>query len=217
MEIEKDKDFRWPKPEKRDKNQFRRFYKDVGHDTNDCRQLMDEIEYLIRRVKCERFVKCDDEGGPKRDDDQGDNNKSRNPHPRGPVINMISEGPTATGITKNSCKAYVRDVMSIVGDGSKRAKAEMTLEFDNPDLDGWKFPQNDPLVITLLIGNCPDKRLLVDNGASGDILFRDVFQRMGYTDSQLTPSDVPFYGFNQVECQVKGAIRLPVTIGEEPR
>ncbi|XP_074356498.1 uncharacterized protein LOC141696228 [Apium graveolens] len=40
---------------------------------------------------------------------------------------------------------------------------------------------------------------------------------MGYTDSQLTPSDVPIYGFNQVECQVEGSIRLPDTIGEDPR
>ncbi|XP_074346742.1 uncharacterized protein LOC141685547 [Apium graveolens] len=92
--------------------------------------------------------------------------------------------------------------MSIVGDAPKRAKAEMTLEFGNPDLDGLKFPQDDPLVITPLIGNYPVKRVLVDNGAFMDILFHDVFIRMGYTD---------------VECQVKGAIRLPVTIREEPR
>ncbi|XP_074327443.1 uncharacterized protein LOC141665359 [Apium graveolens] len=40
---------------------------------------------------------------------------------------------------------------------------------------------------------------------------------MGYNDSQLTPSDAPIYGFNQVKFQVEGAIQLPVTIGEEPR
>ncbi|XP_074344711.1 uncharacterized protein LOC141683811 [Apium graveolens] len=40
--------------------------------------------------------------------------------------------------------------------------------------------------------------------------------RMGYNDSQLTPSGTPIYGFNQVVCQVEGVILL-VTIGEEPR
>ncbi|XP_074360941.1 uncharacterized protein LOC141701177 [Apium graveolens] len=60
-------------------------------------------------------------------------------------------------------------------------------------------------------------RVLVDNGASVDIQFHDTFIRMGYNDSQLTPSDAPIYGFNHVECKVEGAIQLPVTIGEEPR
>ncbi|XP_074351316.1 uncharacterized protein LOC141690411 [Apium graveolens] len=121
------------------------------------------------------------------------------------------------GTTKNSRKAYAREVMSIVIDTRKRAKTEMTLQFGDPDLDGLKFPQDDPLVITLIIGNCPVKRVLVDNGASVEILFHDTFLRIGYTDSQLTLYDITIYGFNGVECQVEGAIRLPVTIGEELR
>ncbi|XP_074374228.1 uncharacterized protein LOC141714617 [Apium graveolens] len=93
----------------------------------------------------------------------------------------------------------------------------MTLEFGDPDLEGLKFPQDDPLVITPIIGNCHVMRVLVDSGASVDILFHDIFIRMGYNDSQLTPSDAPIYGFNHVECKGEGAIQLPVTIGEEPR
>ncbi|XP_074346867.1 uncharacterized protein LOC141685675 [Apium graveolens] len=57
----------------------------------------------------------------------------------------------------------------------------------------------------------------MDNGASVDIPFYDIFIRMGYNDSQLTLSDAPIYGFNHVECKVEGAIQLAVTIGEEPR
>ena len=56
MEIEREKDLRWPKPlrtdpGKRNGNQYCRFHKDVGHDTDDCRQLKDEIEFLIRKRK----------------------------------------------------------------------------------------------------------------------------------------------------------------------
>ncbi|XP_074351454.1 uncharacterized protein LOC141690562 [Apium graveolens] len=93
----------------------------------------------------------------------------------------------------------------------------MTLKFGDPDLQGLKFPQDDLLVITLIIGNCPVMRVLVDNGAFVDILFHDTFIRMGYNDSQLTPSDAPIYGFNHMECKVERAIRLPVTIKKEPR
>ncbi|XP_074375108.1 uncharacterized protein LOC141716827 [Apium graveolens] len=130
---------------------------------------------------------------------------------------MISGGPTAAGTTRNSRKAYAREVMSIVGESSKRSKSEMTLEFGDLDLEGLKFPQDDPLVITPIIGNCHVVRVLVDNGASVDILFHDTFIRMGYNDSELTPYDAPIYGFNHVECKIEGAIQLPVTIGEEPR
>ncbi|XP_074356053.1 uncharacterized protein LOC141695728 [Apium graveolens] len=93
----------------------------------------------------------------------------------------------------------------------------MTLKFGSLNLEGLKFLQDNPLVITLIIGNCLVKKILVDNGASMNIMFHETFLRMGYTDSQLTPSDAPIYGFNGVECLVEGAIQLPVTIGKEPK
>ena len=47
-----------------------------------------------------------------------------------------------------------------------------------------------------VIGNSSIKRVLVDGGASVDILFHEAFLKMGYNDSQLTPSDMPVYDFN---------------------
>ena len=40
---------------------------------------------------------------------------------------------------------------------------------------------------------------------------------MGYNDSQLTPSNMPIYGFNGVESKTEGTIQLPMTMGQEPR
>ncbi|XP_074377363.1 uncharacterized protein LOC141718885 [Apium graveolens] len=133
------------------------------------------------------------------------------------VMNMIYGGPKAVGTTKNSRKAYDREVMSIVKDAHKLSKTKVTLEFGDPDLDGLKFPQDGPLVITLIIQNYLVKRVLIDNGASADILFHDIFLRMRYIDYQLTPYDAPIYGFHGVKCQIEGVIQLPVTIKEEPR
>ncbi|XP_074336906.1 uncharacterized protein LOC141674079 [Apium graveolens] len=85
--------------------------------------------------------------------------------------------------------------------------------FDYFNLEGVKFPNDDPLVITTIIGNSPVKRVLVDNGASVDIVLYDTFIRMGYNDSQLTPTDMSIYGFAGVECPVEGIIKLPLTMG----
>jgi hypothetical protein len=224
MEIEKEEDLRWPKPlrsdlEKRNKNQFCRFHKEVGHDTDDCRQLKDEIEFLIRRGKLDKFTKDGNRGNQqgnyeRKDYDRRDNDQDRTPKPRGPVINMIFGGPTAAGSSRNSRKAYAREVMTVVGEAPKRAKTEVAITFDDSDLEGVKFPHDDPLVIIPVIGNSKTKRVLVDNGASVDILFHDAFIKMGYTDSQLTPSNMPIYGFNGVESKVEGTIQLPMTIGQ---
>ncbi|XP_074341934.1 uncharacterized protein LOC141679331 [Apium graveolens] len=85
------------------------------------------------------------------------------------------------------------------------------------DLEGVKFPHNDPLVITPIIGNSLVKRVPVDNGAYVDILLYDTFIRMGYNDSQLTPRDMPIYRFAGFEFLVEGIIKLPLTMGQEPR
>ena len=134
MEIEKDREVRWPKalrtdPEKRNKNLYSRFHKDTGHDTDDCRQLKDEVEFLIRRGKLSKFTK-DGEGRKDYDNRRRDyDDKDRKSQPRGPVINVISGGPTAAGITSNSRKTYAREVMNIMGEVPKKARTEVPNSF----------------------------------------------------------------------------------------
>ncbi|XP_074377946.1 uncharacterized protein LOC141719464 [Apium graveolens] len=143
MEIERDKDVRWPNPlkadhAKLDKRKLSNYTRDGERNNNGRRKFDDR-----RRDQ----------------DDQG-----RNSQPRRPVINMIFGGPTAADTFKNSRKAYAREVMHIVGEAPKRAKTGVTMSFDDFDLEGVKFPHDDPLVITPIIGNIPLKRVLVDNG-----------------------------------------------------
>ncbi|XP_074374251.1 uncharacterized protein LOC141714642 [Apium graveolens] len=91
MEIEKDKEFKWPNPlrgdpKKRDKGRYCRYHKDIGHDIDDCRQLKDEIVYLIRRGNFGHFTKGEKARGQKEDNDRRDDNrrgndKDHNPQP----------------------------------------------------------------------------------------------------------------------------------------
>lgn len=127
-------------PEKKNKEQYCRFHKDAYHDTDDCRQLKDEIEYLIWRMKYSRFTKGEDDGGRRRVYDGRDNDRNRNSQPQGPVINMIFRGPILAETTKNSWKAYAREVMNVVGETPKHAKTKVAIRFDDFDLEGVKFP-----------------------------------------------------------------------------
>ncbi|KAL8117725.1 hypothetical protein AgCh_015558 [Apium graveolens] len=61
MEIERDRDVCWPKPLKDDptnldKSKYCRFHKNAGHDTDECRQLKDEIEFLIQKGRLSNYT-----------------------------------------------------------------------------------------------------------------------------------------------------------------
>ena len=43
---------------KRDTTKFYHFHNDYGHDTNECNQLKDEIEFLIRQGHLRRYVRA---------------------------------------------------------------------------------------------------------------------------------------------------------------
>lgn len=55
------------------------------------------------------------------------------------------------------------------------------------------------------------KRVLVDNGASVDILFYDAFLKMKYDNSKLTPSNMLIYGFDREESQAERTTQLTMT------
>lgn len=54
-----------------------------GHDTDDCRKLKDEIEFLIQRKKLSTFTKDADRSNTRQNYDRRDDGRDRNPQPRG--------------------------------------------------------------------------------------------------------------------------------------
>ena len=64
-EIRDEPSLKWPRPlqsspNMRDKRKYCRFQKDHGHYTEDCRDLKEQIEELIRRGKLQQYVKKGD-------------------------------------------------------------------------------------------------------------------------------------------------------------
>ena len=61
MQIKDDPSLKWPEkmkgdPNKRNQNKYCRFHRDHGHDTDECFNLKQQIEYLIRQGKLRNFL-----------------------------------------------------------------------------------------------------------------------------------------------------------------
>ena len=62
MQIKDEHYLKWPRPlysspHIRDKNKYCRFHKNHGHYTEDCQDLKEQIEELIRKGKLQKYVK----------------------------------------------------------------------------------------------------------------------------------------------------------------
>ena len=133
-----------------------------------------------------------------------------------PIVNMILGRLTTVVTSKRSRKDYALEVLQVEGGPSKKTRTEVVIRFNDSDSEGIKFPHDDALVIIPVMDNSSVKRVLVDGGASVDILFHEAFIRMRYNNSQLTPSDMTVYGFNGVKTKVEGIIQLPMMLGQVP-
>ncbi|RWW43394.1 hypothetical protein BHE74_00050959, partial [Ensete ventricosum] len=61
------------------------------------------------------------------------------------------------------------------------------------------------------------KRVMIDTGSSADILYFDIFQRLGLIDLDLTPLTSTLTGFTGDFISPMGTTTIPVTFGGEPR
>ncbi|XP_050267534.1 uncharacterized protein LOC126712295 [Quercus robur] len=116
---------KWPRPlhsspNVRDKNKYCRFHKDHGYNTEDCRDLKEQIEELIRKGKLQKYVKKGEYSKSRNDDktqhesfSRGDDRSSHPPNKVIGEINTITGGPFSGGSFKSLKKAYQRQVNSV--------------------------------------------------------------------------------------------------------
>ena len=161
-------------PNKRNRNKYYRFHTDHGHDTDECFDLKQQIENLIRQEKLRNFL-----GRDHKDEKlKGKIEESSRP-PLG-EIRVIIRG-SSTSQSSSSKKAYLKVVQSVQLSGqSPRARStdEQAITFTDEDAERIHHPYDDAIVITLLIADYTTERVLVDNESSVDILYYLAFQQM---------------------------------------
>ena len=89
------------------------------------------------------------------------------------------------------------------------------MSFSEEDKVGTVQPHDDALVITLKIGGYDAKRVMVDQGSGIEIMYPDLYNRLGLKLKDLTTYDSPLVSFNGKVVIPRGQIRLPVQARSE--
>ncbi|KAK3032369.1 hypothetical protein RJ639_037087 [Escallonia herrerae] len=173
-----------------------------------------EIEALIKRGHLKKYIARRDDRREATPVVEGREERQANAG----TINTISRGIAAGGSSRRGRKAYTREVCITSQSLSKKQKTTLvpTISFSEDEIGDIKTPHDDPLVVTLRVGNFDVKRILVDNGSSAEVLFYEAFQKMNIPSDRLRKMDTPLYGFSNHPVAVEGIIALPVTIGTPP-
>ncbi|XP_011076537.1 uncharacterized protein LOC105160757 [Sesamum indicum] len=227
--VEKEGFLQWPgkmrdTPTKKNTHEYCRFHKDKGHNTEDCYQLRDEIERLVRQGYFKHLIDRRAEAGDcsksrsherHQKDEAGKSTARDNPPTKG-IIHTISGGLTNRD-SMRSRKKYTKESRSRYGQQVMHVEKQENIVFGDEDMSSGAPDQNDPMVIKMDIANYQIHKVLIDNGSSIDIIFSDVLRKMDLKNVRLKPVRTPLVGFRGSEVVPEGVIELPVFLGEEPK
>ncbi|XP_048496334.1 uncharacterized protein LOC125495609 [Beta vulgaris subsp. vulgaris] len=203
----------------RDKSKWCEFHRDYGHITEDFKDLKHGMEDLIKRGYFTQYqVRID----PKSPSGEEENGNRRSVKDRINEIPVISGGPTRGG-SIHGAKARLKEARHQVNyhnTGKCPAPPAMTsVAFTSEDAKGTVYPHDDPLVVSLQISTAMVHRVLLDGGSSANILYKEIFEKMGFDLSSLQisclkPVSYLVIDFTGASVVPEGTIKLVVKLGE---
>ncbi|XP_074342482.1 uncharacterized protein LOC141680053 [Apium graveolens] len=131
------------------------------------------------------------------------------PLPHHKMINFIAGGSEVCESTYSQAKRAYRETdirVTQVGVGNDSLPSLM---FDESDKRNIREPQQDGLVISLPVGNCLIKRILVDNGSAANIMMLRTLTQMGLAESDMIKKSTTLVGFSGETKRTLGEITLP--------
>ncbi|XP_050239379.1 uncharacterized protein LOC126688389 [Quercus robur] len=161
-------------PLKRNQNLYCAYHQKPGHTTDDCRNLKNHLDRLVREGKLRHLLHH-----PVGWQEQS-NIETRQSALRPPIgtINVILAAPGRTGSNPLRVMSVGRLPSEADGRESKRAKVSPTplIGFLDKDKLGTLQPHDDALVVTLRIGGYDVKKVLVDQGSAVEVMYPDLYK-----------------------------------------
>jgi hypothetical protein len=226
--IKREPFFVWPpkmigNPALKDGNLYCSYHRERGHMTENCHLLKVHLEKLAAAGHLDQYINRD------LSDKKEVTQDARQPQsvntPAAGIIHVI-HNPSCSAVSSPSCRfkmqkaAHLRRSFSIRDAAhpapvySVRAgNMEQAISFSDDDLRDVQLPHNDPLVVTLRIGNYDVQRVLIDQGSFAEVMYQDLYGKLGLGEAELTDFTTPIFGFSGEPVIPLGKIMLPVLAG----
>ncbi|XP_028073723.1 uncharacterized protein LOC114276142 [Camellia sinensis] len=191
-------------PDARKRDKQCEYHKGHGHNTNSCYALKDHLEELVQDDRLTQHV--------------GKNNPSntvalRSDSPSLGVIHMIYSLPTSSEVHILQLQSSPHSPIMPV----KRPHETGRINFDDSDIVGITHRHTDPLIIELHVNRCTIECVLINQCSTSEIMYYKTFVKLGFTDSDLSPANYPFFGFNANPDSQKSAQACYLLIARRPR
>ncbi|XP_072094212.1 uncharacterized protein [Arachis hypogaea] len=213
----------YPESKTVDKSKFCTFHQKHGHTTDECVIAKDLLERLARQGHLDKFIA----GRMQKNITSASDPSSASPsskekdkapiQPRG-IINCISGGYAGGGHTSSARKRTYRSMLAVT-DAPKMPQPthdvpEMT--FYSTDFHQKDLNYDDPVAISVQLGDLIVRKVLLDPGSSADVLFFTTFEKMKLSNNILQPYHGDLVGFSGERVPVLGSVWLQTTLGEQP-
>ncbi|XP_016200392.1 uncharacterized protein LOC107641413 [Arachis ipaensis] len=194
-----------------DKSKYCTFHKKHGHNTDDCVVAKDLLERLARQGHLDKYISghIQKRSHSSTTNDLSEQNRgkekaasSQYERPRG-IINCISGGYASGGYSNSARKRSFRAICSVEGPKQDVAinNPQPEVTFTQADLNSNIKNLDDPVVITLQLGDLLVKKVLLDPGSSADVLFYSTFQKMSSATTCYRPQEVTWSASQENEFQ----------------
>ncbi|XP_057740207.1 uncharacterized protein LOC130957361 [Arachis stenosperma] len=213
----------YPESKTVDKSKYFTFHQKYRHTTDECVIAKDLLERLARQGHLDKFItghmqkNVTSASEPSAATPSSKEKDKAPAQPRG-IINCISGG-YAGGENTSSARKRTYRAMLAVTDAPKVPQPnqhfpEMT--FRSTDFNHTDANYDDPVVISVQLGDLIVRKVLLDPGSSADVLFFTTFEKMKLSSNILQPYHGDLVGFSGERVPVLGSVWLQTTLGEKP-
>ncbi|XP_048613421.1 uncharacterized protein LOC125587247 [Brassica napus] len=170
------------------------FHRDHGHKTEDCVALKIKVNELLKKghlmeflfEKAKSHLSKETTGKPTEATPVSPPRHDR-------VIHVISGGLEISGISHTAAKKSTWNAKHDLEAAEPKRLLLGTdeISFTAKEQEKVLTPHHDALVISLTVANCLVKKILVDNGSSGNTIFQAANKDLGLEESALTRRITP--------------------------